>query len=199
MEDFLAKYGFSSVHDNSEIGMSPLHYAAYEGNAFAIHALVAAGAEVDVRDVNEFPRGGGSTPLWFALRRGHYEAAGALLELRADVSNSSLSAPVITNVLAAAWDMSEDDSLKMLRLVLSNGFDVNHISCSIPNEYADVKLLAGSSMLFCAAHAGKLGAVQLLLEYRADPTQACTDQGAYEGQTPLSAAESGAFRDCESA
>ena len=61
-DHFLHKYGYSSANEVGENGMRPLHYAAFEGSVAAVSALVAAGAEVDCRDVADFPRGGGCTP-----------------------------------------------------------------------------------------------------------------------------------------
>ena len=82
-------------------------------------------------------------------------------------------------------------SLKLLSLMLAHGCDVHRISDYLPvvgPSSANASLLAGSSMLFCAAHEGKLEVVQLLLSHHADPLQKCTGAGSYEGQTPLSVA-----------
>ena len=161
--------------------MAPLHYAAYEGNAAAIRMLVAAGAEVDVRDEDTFPMGAGCTPLFYAMSSGHYDASSALLELGADIYGASLSAPPITHYVAAGHYMEDVDSIKILHLLLENGCDVNRLAGG--RHFS----LFGTSMLFCASFYGKLESVRLLLEHRANPMQVC-GEGAHQGRTPLSAA-----------
>lgn len=84
--------------------MTALHYAAFENNAAAVRMLVAAGAVLEARDVDDFPLGGGITSLWFAARANCYDAAKALLELRASVDGSTLSAPPIVNLLSSNCD-----------------------------------------------------------------------------------------------
>src|SRR5690606_278888 len=56
-------------------GMAPLHFAAREGHAAAVQALLEAGADIDQgRD------GDRSTPLLIATLNGHFDLAKALLE-----------------------------------------------------------------------------------------------------------------------
>ena len=144
-----------------------------------------------MRDVNDFPRGIGCTPLYFAFGYGQYEAAAVLLELKADIQNSTLSGPLITHLVAGGSTLKEHTSLKLLSLMLAHGCDVHRISHYRPfinPTVANWRMLAGSSMLFCAAHEGKVAVVQLLLSHHANPLQKCTPAGLYEGQTPLSVA-----------
>ena len=57
---------------------TPLHDAAKAGNAAAISALLAAGADPNAKDKN------GETPLHTAASRGHTAAISALLAAGAD-------------------------------------------------------------------------------------------------------------------
>jgi len=190
VDSFLEKYELSSVLEHGSAGMTALHYAAYENNPEAVKVLIAGGAKVDARDVEDFPRGGGGTPLFFALRSGCYEASLALLQAGADVNHAATVGPPITNMLSVGHEGLHDNSDEMLALVLRYGADVNATpswkkpeGSSLP--FAD--LFNGPTMLYCAAHRGQVNKVRMLLQHRADPRVKCSD-GAHKGRTPLDAA-----------
>lgn len=61
-------------------GWSPLHYAAFEGRAKMVKFLLDNGADKNAIAPNEF------TPLMFAVRNGHTDAAKALLYGDPDVN-----------------------------------------------------------------------------------------------------------------
>jgi len=190
VESFLAKYQLSSVLEHSCAGMTALHYAAYENNPFAIKVLVDAGAKVDARDVEDFPRGGGGTPLFFALRAGFYDASLALLQAGADVNRGATVGPPITNMLAIGNEEMHDNSDELLALILRYGAKVNATASWTKPSGSNLvheKLFNGPTMLYCAAHQGQLKKVQMLLDKRADPLIKCS-AGAHEGRTPLEAA-----------
>ncbi|KAL3893385.1 MAG: hypothetical protein SGPRY_014269, partial [Prymnesium sp.] len=175
IDGFLAKYEFSRVNERGAAGMTPLHYAAYENNVSVIHKLVAAGADLEARDDAQFPIGGGCTPFFLAVALGRYEAVDALLELRADVFNSSTEAPSITHILVLPGeDFSGPNSDKILSRILASGVDVDHQIAYCPQSGVPIKSaskvsLNGTSMLFVAAHGNDLAKIQLLLEYSANP------------------------------
>src|SRR4029453_11205899 len=59
---------------------TPLMFAAREGCSRCVPLLVAAGAQVDAKDIDDE-----LTPLIMALLNGHYDAAGALINAGPDV------------------------------------------------------------------------------------------------------------------
>lgn len=68
-----------SHETGEEGGWTPLHRAAYGGDADTIKDLVAAGADVDARDQN------GMTPLHGAALEGHVNVVKVLVAAGADV------------------------------------------------------------------------------------------------------------------
>lgn len=68
----LVKYG-ANVNIRDEIGCTPLHYAAKNGDASLVKYLVLAGADVNVCNYE------GSTPLWYARFRRYEPGAGAIV------------------------------------------------------------------------------------------------------------------------
>ncbi len=75
----------------SELGWTPLLYAAYAGNVDLVAALVEAGADVNFRST------AGKTALIHAARQGHLEMVRILLAAGADVAQS------VTSVDALTW------------------------------------------------------------------------------------------------
>jgi len=161
--------------------MTPLHYAAYEDNAAAVRGLISSGADVNVRDSDEFPYGGGATPLFYAVLYGSFEAAQALLEARADVNNVAITAPSIGHLLSMGFsDTTDFPAATMLSLLLANGLDI--ASTSRDSQYQDV--MEGETQLFLAVKHRQIQQVQLLLQWGADPLQPC-GKGGHEGLNPL--------------
>jgi len=192
VEDFLAKYEFSSVTEHGPAGMTPLHYAAYEDNAAAVRGLISSGADVNVRDSDEFPYGGGATPLFYAAVYGAFEAAQALLEARADVNNVAITAPSIGHLLSMGFsDTTDFPAATMLSLLLANGLDTAaEAHWRAPHEQLDSRetlyrdMLGGTTQRFLAVKHRQIQQVQLLLQWGADPLQPC-GKGGHEGLNPL--------------
>ncbi len=67
----------------NQLGSTPLHLAATNGDAGPLKALIAAGAEVNARDKED------NTPLHMAAYAGKSQAARLLLEAGADVNAKS--------------------------------------------------------------------------------------------------------------
>ena len=68
----------------NQLGSTPLHLAATNGDSGPLKALIAAGADVNARDRED------NTPLHMAAYAGRPEAARLLLEAGADVNAKSL-------------------------------------------------------------------------------------------------------------
>ena len=70
------------VHHRDQAGRTPLHYAAVDNKLDDVNALIAAGAEIDVREDS-----GQYTPLMFAAQNDdNIEVVKALVEAGADVN-----------------------------------------------------------------------------------------------------------------
>jgi len=203
VEDFLAKYEFTSVTDSGPAGMTPLHYAAYEDNAAAVRGLISAGADVNVRDTDEFPYGGGATPLFYGAVYGSFEAVQALLEARADANNAAITAPSLGHLLTLGFsDKTDFPSATMLSLLLAHGLDITaEADWRAPHEeildsretlYRD--MVGGATLLFLAVKHKQLQQVQLLLQRGADPLQPC-GKGCHEGLNPLDMARKLGFQE----
>jgi hypothetical protein len=103
---FLQQYGFQHVHDTVELGMTPLHYAAYENDATLVTSLIHARAQLDERDLSpnrqdpHDPHTAGCTPLFIACMQGCAGAATALIAGGADVNtpNGSQTTPLIAAI-----------------------------------------------------------------------------------------------------
>jgi ankyrin repeat protein len=67
----------------NQLGSTPLHLAATNGDSGPLKALIAAGADVNARDKED------NTPLHMAAYAGKSEAARLLLEAGADVNAKS--------------------------------------------------------------------------------------------------------------
>ncbi|KAL1515048.1 hypothetical protein AB1Y20_004113 [Prymnesium parvum] len=168
---YLSKFAFTSVSERGTHQMTCLHYAAFENNAAAVRMLIEAGAEVDARDTEAFPSGGGCTPLWFAVLHGCIEAAEALLQLRADV-NCSASASVPAPLLLVGGYAPVAEAERCLALMLGYGLDVHSTQCWDINEgqyESSVARLHGSTLLGAAVYGGTAALVKMLLEAHADP------------------------------
>lgn len=193
IDGFLAKYDFSSITERGAAGMTPLHYAAYENNATIIRKLVAAGADLEARDDENFPFGSGCTPFFFAAALGRCEAVDALLELRADVLNATTQAPSVTHIVVEPHEgIRGPKSDRVLSSILASGVDVDHQTIERHRSGAVIRRgsgvsLDGTSMLFLAAHGNDLTKIQLLLDYRANPLLRC-EAPPHNGRSALDVA-----------
>lgn len=81
----VAKVLIANGAEVNSSGWSPLHYAAFEGNASMVRFLLDQGADKNAIAPNEY------TPLMLAVRNGHEEAARALLYGDPDVNYKARS------------------------------------------------------------------------------------------------------------
>jgi ankyrin repeat protein len=176
-------------------GMTPLLFAARQGNIAAATALVEGGAKI-----NEVSGSEHTTPLVLAIMNGHFDLAKMLVEHGADVNlaNDLGIAPLwaTEDVQWAPHEWSPEplvtqqktDYLSLMKLLLAHGENPNARVKDEPwervlSENRNWIKIPGSTVFFRAAQAWDVPAMKLLKDNGADPTIA-TDQGT----TPLMAA-----------
>ena len=165
-------------------GMTPLLFAARDGQADAARLLLEAGADVNAADPN------GITPLVMALTNAQFGVAKLLVERRADLQRADwwgrtpLWAAVDTRNLAVRSGAATDDNgvdrqagLDVISALVDAGVDVNARVKEFPParryllplaslEWVDV---TGQTAFIRAAQAGDVAVMQLLLAKGADP------------------------------
>ena len=98
---------------------TPLQHAALMGDADAVRAQIAAGANVD-QPVSEADTGmHGMTPLTLAVKRGSVECVRVLLDARADATLRDAQGET------ALHHAADGESLEIVRAVLDAGGDVS--------------------------------------------------------------------------
>ena len=127
--------------------------AARAGDVAAVRALVADGADVDVR------QGDGATALHWAAHRGDLVLAEALLAAGADVNAA--------NALDATplWLASQNGDARLVAVLLAAGADAN------------VSLKMGETPLMSASRSGSVDSVERLLAAGADVNAAERERG----------------------
>jgi uncharacterized protein len=176
-------------------GMTALLYAAREGHAEAVRALVEGRA-----DVNQVSRGDKFSPLVMAIVNGHLTIAKYLLDHGADPNPATLAgltalyATIDVEWAPKAWfpqpatDREKVTYLELMKALLDRGAEVNARLGeklwfrSFTQDYTWVDP-AGATAFWRAAQAGDVAAMRLLVEYKADPKMA-----SRSGDTPLMAA-----------
>ncbi len=163
-------------------GMNALHYAAREGYADVVDALLHAGA-----DLNQPTDGDHSTPMLIAIINGHYDLAADLLSRGADSNLASEDgvAPLYATVAnrwapkalypqPTAFRQQELDYLELMELLLAKGADPNrrvntHIWYSAYNFDLLGVNFSGATPFWRAAKALDIPAMRLLVAAGADP------------------------------
>jgi len=173
--------------------LTPLMFAAREGNVALARILVGAGADIDA------DAGDGKTALALAIFNGNYEVASFLVDNKADVNRADARrfTPLFWAVDRRNMETAPNfpwmvtvDPLSLIRKLLDAGADPN----ALVNNTPRARMREGSprivfaTALMRAAFAADLELVTLLLERGADPTIISRD-----GETMLSAAAGLAF------
>jgi uncharacterized protein len=173
--------------------LTPLMFAARDGNVELARILVGAAADVNVAG------GDGKTALALAIFNGNYEVASFLVDNKADVNKADAQrfTPLFwavdrRNMETAPnfpWSVTADP-MPLIRKLLDAGANPN----ALVNNTPRARMREGSprivfaTALMRAAFAADLELVKLLLDHGADPTIRSRD-----GETMLSAAAGLAF------
>ena len=142
------------------VAAAPIHDAAKKGDVPAITAALEAGADVDESD-------GWATPLWYAARRGHEDAAKLLIARGADVNlPTKSSGPPLLGAI-------ERKSGILVKLLLASGAD--------PKTKLALYLAAKSGCLECVTALVESGAeVNAFNKDREPPIHAAKLTGLHE-------------------
>src|ERR1700730_575283 len=160
--------------------LTPLMFAAREGDVESARLLVAAGADVNA------PASDGKDALGLAIFNGNYELASFLIDSKAQVNRADTQGftPLFwavdrRNMETAPnfpW-MVTTDPLPLIKKLLEAGADPN----ALVNNTPRARMRAGSprivfaTALMRAAFSGDLELVKLLLSYGADPAVVSKD------------------------
>jgi ankyrin repeat protein len=183
----------AKVADFASGWLTPLMFAAREGNTGLARILVDAGADVDL------VAGDGKTALALAIFNGNYDVASYLVDRKADVNRADAQqfTPLFWAVDRRNMETAPNfpwmvtaDPMPLIRKLLDAGADPN----ALVNNTPRARMREGSprivfaTALMRAAFAGDLELVNLLLEHGADPSVVSRD-----GETMVSAAAGLAF------
>jgi ankyrin repeat protein len=163
-----------AVEENASGLLTPLMFAAREGDLESARMLVAAGAEINTRG------GDGKTALGLAIFNGGYDVASFLIDNRADVNQPDAQrfTPLFwavdrRNMETAPnfpWVVTKDP-LPLIKKLLDAGADVNFLVNNTPRA----RMRDGSprivfaTALMRAAFSGDIELVKLLLAHGANP------------------------------
>lgn len=116
-------------------GRIPLHYAALENNSTTLRAELAAGADVNATDNQDF------TPLHFACQQGAIDAARVLLDAGAHVDpvNSFGNTPLMVTVRNA------EGTPALMRLLLEHGADPHDVNNYDKTPVGITRIMANTS------------------------------------------------------
>ncbi|WP_420632484.1 ankyrin repeat domain-containing protein [Candidatus Palauibacter sp.] len=163
-------------------GMTALHYAAREGYFETVVALLAVGADINLRTEGDL-----STPLVVATVNGHYDMAAYLLEQGADPNLASEDgvAPLYATIAnrwapkalypqPTAFRQQELDYMELMEMLLAAGADLSaqvntHIWYSAYNFDLLGVNFSGASPFWRAAKALDIPAMRMLVAAGADP------------------------------
>jgi ankyrin repeat protein len=163
----LLKKNPSLASSKDNYGLTPLHWAAVNGNKALAELLLANKAEVNATNAS------GATPLHAAAMTGHETVAELLLANKAEVNAKNYDG--LTPLYLAAMEGHK----AVAERLLANKAEVN----ARDSKY-------GASPLYVAAAKGHRDLVELLLKNKAD-----ANAKANNGTTPLHAAAEHGFRD----
>jgi ankyrin repeat protein len=163
-------------------GLTPLLFAAREGHAAAVDAVLASGA-----DVNQVSAGDRTSPLLIATINGHFDLAMHLLQQGADPSPAAENnatplygaincewAPKALYPQPRAYVNQKTTYLELMKAVLDKGADPNvRLNKKVWYSGYSFDLSGvdeiGATPFWRAAYASDVDAMKLLVAYGADP------------------------------
>ncbi len=161
-------------------GLTPLMFAAREGDMDTVRILVEAGADLNIAAAGDL-----SSALGLAILNGSFELASFLVDKGADIHHADVNGctPLWLAVHARNHDFSVGipwivtaDPLFLIEKLLAAGADPNHRIKAAPpyrknNASSGSPWLdyAGATAFLRASAAGDLTGMRLLLKYGADP------------------------------
>ena len=175
-----------AVSGTAKGGMTPLHYAARDGHAQAVTALLDAGADINKKSAD------GNTPLLIALINGQFDVAMQFVEKGANV-NLAGDGYGITPLWAAIntrWqprtrfpqpqemDYQKATYLDVMKALLESGADPDArvkghpwymVYSDCGNANCGLSNVTGSTAYWRAAYGTDVDAMKLLAKYGADP------------------------------
>lgn len=176
-------------------GMTPLLYAARQGNVAATKALLDGGASINTTSGGEQ-----TTPLVMAIHNGHYDVARVLVERGADVNKANIMglAPLYATIDVqwaphqwSAEPVVEQEStnyLTLMKMLIEHGANTDARLGRLPwfrtlSQNRVWTEMGGTTAFWRAAAANDVKAMQLLKDAGADLAIPSTN-----GTTPLMAA-----------
>ncbi|HEY2905113.1 MAG TPA: ankyrin repeat domain-containing protein [Vicinamibacterales bacterium] len=163
-------------------GLTPLLFAVRQGYTDSVHALIAAGA-----DVNQVSGGDKTSPLLMAIINGHFDLAKELLDKGANprlaAENGATPVYAVLNCQWApkalypqprAYQQQQTSYLDLMKALLDKGVDVNaRLKKKVWYQGYSFDLSGvdeiGATPFWRAAYASDVDAMKLLIAHGADP------------------------------
>jgi uncharacterized protein len=163
-------------------GFTAIHYAARQGSAASVMALVDGGVDVNLKAASD-----GTTPLLMSIVNGHYDLAMSLLERGADpnIPSEAGAAPLYATIniewapksfypQPRAQLQQRTSYLTLMKALLDKGADPNaRLRKKLWYSQYNFDLLrtdeGGATAFWRAAYASDIEAMKLLLASGADP------------------------------
>jgi ankyrin repeat protein len=180
-----------ALMERAEGGMTPLQYAAREGNLETGRVLIAAGADVNAPEPQH-----GFTPMLIAIYNGKYDFTALLLEHGANVDDGSLYMAIeLRNMDTYSNHPNPPETDRTLtatdviKLLLARGADPNQVFDKKPPQIqtqGTVVVPPGATPFYRAVKAADLTVMRMLLDKGANAGIAIKNGG-----TPLMLAAGG--------